>query len=183
MAKNEIAVRKTDTIFDEIDQLHKAISQRAYDFFRNGSWSDAFNNRLKAENELITEAGSGTDSEGRTGSTWWPGFLAVDTTDLVVEVTPEELLIEGQTSHEKTSDKGKVHTSEIRTGQAFGLIRFPEAIHTQHSKGRLKGRHAAPDHGDREERHNDGKEGGHQSRVGERSPEVAAKKDCAPTFA
>ena len=26
MAKNEIAVRKTDTIFDEIDQLHKAIS-------------------------------------------------------------------------------------------------------------------------------------------------------------
>lgn len=31
MAKNEIAVRKSDTIFDEIDQLHKAISRRAYD--------------------------------------------------------------------------------------------------------------------------------------------------------
>jgi hypothetical protein len=29
MSKTEIAVRTTDTIFNEIDQLHKAISQRA----------------------------------------------------------------------------------------------------------------------------------------------------------
>lgn len=35
MAKNDIELRKTDTIFEELDQLHRAISQRAYDFFKD----------------------------------------------------------------------------------------------------------------------------------------------------
>jgi HSP20 family protein len=62
----------------------------------------------------------------------------VDMKDLVVEVTPEELLIKGQTSHETTSDKGKIHKSEIRTGQVFRSIRFPEAIDTSTAKAEYK---------------------------------------------
>ena len=137
MAKNEIAVRKTDTIFDELDELHKAISQRAYDLFRNASWSDALDNWLKAENELITKpAVELTQKDGRFDVV--AAVPGVDMKDLVVEVTPEELLIKGQTSHEKTSDKGKVHLSEIRTGQVFRSIRFPEAIDTSTAKAEYK---------------------------------------------
>ena len=34
-------MKKADTIFNEPDRLHQAISRRAYDFFRNGGtlWS------------------------------------------------------------------------------------------------------------------------------------------------
>jgi len=86
MAKNEIAVRKTDTIFDELDELHKAISQRAYDLFRNGSWSDALDNWLKAETELITKpAVELTQKDGRFDVV--AAVPGVDMKDLVVEVT------------------------------------------------------------------------------------------------
>jgi HSP20 family protein len=137
MAKNEIAVRKTDTIFDEIDQLHKAISQRAYDLFCNGSCSDALDNWVKAENELITKpAVELTQKDGRFDVL--AAVPGVDMKDLVVEVTPQELLIKGQTSHERTSDKDKVHMSEIRTGQVFRSIRFPEAIDTSTAKAEYK---------------------------------------------
>lgn len=137
MAKNEIAVRRSDTIFEEIDQLHKAISQRAYEFFRNASWSDALDNWLKAENELITKpAVELIQKDGRLDVL--AAVPGVDMKDLVVEVTPEELLIKGQTSHEKTSDTGEVHVSEIRTGQVFRSIRFPEAIDTNTAKAGSK---------------------------------------------
>jgi len=55
MVRNEITVRRSDTILAEIVQLHNAISQRAYDLFRNGSSSDTLDNWLKAENDLITK--------------------------------------------------------------------------------------------------------------------------------
>ena len=137
MTKNEIAVRKTDTILDEIDQLHQAISQRAHEFFRNGSWSDALDNWLKAENELITKpAVELTQKDGRFEVL--AAVPGVDMKDLVVEVTPEELLIKGQTRHDTISDKGKVHMSEIRTGQVFRSLRFPEAIDTSTAKAEYK---------------------------------------------
>jgi HSP20 family protein len=137
MAKNEITVRTADTIFDELDQLHKAISQRAYDRFRNGSPSDALDNWLKAENELITKpAVSLTQKDGRFEI--MAAVPGVDMNDLVVEVTPQELLIKGQTNHETTADKGQVHISEIRTGQVFRSLRFPEAIDTSTAKAEYK---------------------------------------------
>jgi HSP20 family molecular chaperone IbpA len=55
-----------------------------------------------------------------------------------VEVTPEEVLIKGQTSHEKSSDKGKVHMSEIRRCQVFRWISFPETIDTSTAKAEYK---------------------------------------------
>jgi HSP20 family protein len=137
MVRNEITVRRSDTILDEIVQLHDAISRRAYDLFRNGSSSDTLDNWLKAENELITKPlVSLTQKDG--GFEILAAVPGVNMKDLVVEVTPEELLIKGQTSHETTSDKEKVHISEIRTGQVFRSLRFPEAIDTSTTKAEYK---------------------------------------------
>jgi hypothetical protein len=35
MAKTDIELRTTDTIFDELDRLHQEVSRRAYDLFKN----------------------------------------------------------------------------------------------------------------------------------------------------
>jgi HSP20 family protein len=137
MGKNEISVKRADTIFDEIDRLQKAIRQRAYDLFRNGSPSDPLDNWLKAENELITKPPvSLIQKDGRFEVL--AAVPGVDMKDLVVEITPEELLIKGQTSHETTPDKSKIHMSEIRTGQVFRALRFPEAIDTSTAKAEYK---------------------------------------------
>jgi HSP20 family protein len=92
---------------------------------------------LKAESELIMKpAVELTQKDGRLEVL--AAVPGVDMKDLVVEITPEALLIKGQTHHEKTSDKGKVHMSEIRTGQVFRSIRFPEAIDTTTAKAEYK---------------------------------------------
>jgi HSP20 family protein len=137
MAKNQITLRRAETIFDEIDQLQKAIRQRAYDLFRNGPQSDALDNWLKAENELITRPPlSLTQNDGKFEVL--AAVPGVDMKDLVVEITPEDLLIKGQTSHETTADKSRVHMSEIRTGQLFRALHFPEAIDTSTAKAEYK---------------------------------------------
>ena len=57
MARGDIAVKRADTIFDELDRLHQAINRRAYDLFRNGGtlWGSALTDRLSAERELISK--------------------------------------------------------------------------------------------------------------------------------
>ena len=128
--KIRFARAKTDTIFDEIDQLHKAISQRAYDLFCSGSCSDALDNWVKAENELITKpAVELTQKDGRFDVL--AAVPGVDMKDLVVEGTPQELLIKGQTSHERTSDKDKVEAIDTSTAKAEykdGILRLTMAI-------------------------------------------------------
>jgi hypothetical protein len=36
MAKGNVEVKKVDAVFEELDRMHQAIRQRAYDLFRNG---------------------------------------------------------------------------------------------------------------------------------------------------
>jgi HSP20 family molecular chaperone IbpA len=131
-------VKKTDTIFDELDHLHQAISRRAYEFFNNGrSWGDALANWLNAERELIAKPAievRQTDGEFEVMAAL-PGLAAKD---LDVQVTPEYLLIKAETKRESTSDKGTVHVSEFSRAQVFRSIRFPERIDPDRVKTEFK---------------------------------------------
>jgi hypothetical protein len=55
MARGDIEIRRTDSIRNEFDRLHQAISQRAYELFRHrDSWSGApLIDWLSAEHELV----------------------------------------------------------------------------------------------------------------------------------
>lgn len=57
MATGDIEVKKVDTLFDELDRVHQAIRERAYDLFRSGGtlWGSALRDWLTAEREVVSK--------------------------------------------------------------------------------------------------------------------------------
>jgi HSP20 family molecular chaperone IbpA len=138
MAKGEIEVKKPQTLLDELEKLHQAITQRAYDLFRTGSsWGGPLADWLNAERELIAKPA--VELRQRDGqfevSAALPG---IDAKDIDLQITPEELLIKAETTREKKTDKSTVHMSEFSCGQVFRSVRFPERIDPETAKAEYK---------------------------------------------
>jgi HSP20 family protein len=132
MARSGIELRKTDTIFDELERLHQAISRRAYDVFRNREtqgtlWDDPLTDWLTAEHEFVWKPA--VELRQKDGQFEVLAALpGVEAKDLDVRITPEDLLIRAETAHEHTADKGAVHLCEFDGGKLFRSIHFPEKI-------------------------------------------------------
>lgn len=139
MARGEIEVKKTDTIFNELERLHQAISRRAYDLFRNGGppWGGALADWLTAERELVSKPVVELRQKGRQFEvvTALPG---IEAKDLDVQITPEHVLIKAETAHEHTADMGTVHLCEFGSGRFFRSIRFPEKIDPDSAKAEYR---------------------------------------------
>ena len=139
MARGDIDVKKADTIFDELDRLHQAISRRAYDLFRNegrlrgGALADWFT----AERELVSKPAV----ELRQKDSQFEVLAAlpgIEAKDLDVQITPEDVLIKAQTTHEHTADTGTVHVCEFDAGKIFRSIHFPEKIDLDSAKAEYR---------------------------------------------
>lgn len=129
MAKAEIELRKSDTIFDELNQLQRQISERAYHLFRDreGRWGDALNDWLSAERDLIWEPA--VELRQKDGQFEILAALpGVEAKDIDVQVTPEDVLIKAHVNHEHTKQEGTVHVCEFECGNAFRSVHFPATI-------------------------------------------------------
>ena len=129
MARNNIELRMADSIFEELDQLQRAISRRAYDLFRNRGtpWGSALADWLNAERELVWKPAI----ELRQKDNQFEVLAAtpgVEPKDLDVQITPEDLLIRADIDHEHTAEEGAVHVCEFNGGKLFRSIHFPEKI-------------------------------------------------------
>jgi len=129
MARNDIALRKAETIFNELDQLHAAISQRAYDLFRQRGnlWGGALADWLNAERQLVWKPAI----ELRQKDNQFEVLAAtpgVEAKDLDVQITPESVLIKANLEHKHTPEEGAVQMCEFNGGQLFRSVHFPEKI-------------------------------------------------------
>jgi HSP20 family protein len=139
MARGDIEVRKADTIFDELDRLHQVISQRAYDLFRNGRamWGGGLTDWLTAERELVSKPAV----ELRLKDSQFEVLAAlpgVEAKDLDVQITPEDVLIKAETTHEHAADGGTVHFCEFESGKIFRSVHFPEKIDPDSAKAEYR---------------------------------------------
>lgn len=139
MARGDIDVKRADTIFDELDRLHQAVSRRAYDLFRNGGtlWGNALTNWLTAEQELISKPAV----ELRQKDSQFEVLAAlpgVEATDLDVQITPDDVLMKAETAHEHAVDAGTVHLCEFEGGKIFRSIHFPEKIDPNSAKAEYR---------------------------------------------
>ncbi len=130
MAKSDIEVRKADSIFNELDRLHQAIRQRAYDLFsRNGGTlgGGALTDWLSAERDLVSKPA--VEVRQKDGQFEVIAALpGLEAKDLDVQITPQDLLIKAETMHEHTSNTGTVHRCEFDRGKIFRSIHFPEKV-------------------------------------------------------
>jgi HSP20 family protein len=129
MASKHIALHKADTIFDELEQLNKAINRRAYDLFRRRGdvLGSPVANWLDAERQLVWKPA--IELRQKDGQfevlAATPG---VEAKDLDVEITPEDMLIKADIHHEHTPEEGVVQMCEFISGQLFRSVHFPKPI-------------------------------------------------------
>jgi HSP20 family molecular chaperone IbpA len=123
-----VALIRSSSIGDELEQVHHRISERAYELFRTGGgWSSAQENWLKAERELLWRpAVEVCQNDGRFVVR--AAVAGVDAKELSVTVTPEDLLIKGNGVHEHHAETRTVHSCEFSGGQLFRWVRFPEPV-------------------------------------------------------
>ena len=129
-----IAVTKKDTVFDQLEQLHRRIANRAYDLFRGrDGWGDAVGDWLSAERELVSyPAVEVSEHDGALKiEAALPG---VDAKDITVDITPEDVVIKASTEHKHTEDKGQVHRCEFTSGQVFRSLSLPKSVDASKAK-------------------------------------------------
>jgi HSP20 family protein len=129
MATNQIELKKTDSVLDELNKLHGIIRQRAYDLFRNhrGFFTGPLDDWLRAERELVWRPA--VELRQKDGEIELVAAVAgVEPKDLDVQVTPEDILIKGASEHRHESTEGTVHVCEFEEGQLFRSVHLPARI-------------------------------------------------------
>jgi HSP20 family protein len=134
-----VPIRKSKSIFDEIDRMNDRIMRRAYDIFTsNGSlFGKDINDWLQAERELVWKPAV---ELAEKDDTFYLEVAApgVDPKELDVEVTPDDILIRADVHHEHKEKKGDVYICEFAHGNLFRSIHLPKKIDPEKVKAEFK---------------------------------------------
>jgi HSP20 family protein len=134
----EVAVKKTESFWDEIQKMEERVMRRAYDISQdNGSFGRDLDNWLEAERELVRKPAIEL-AEKDDQFEIKVAVSGIDPKDLKVEVTAEDLLVKGETRTEKKEEKCEVYTSEFESGSLFRSIHLPKKVDPNKVKAELK---------------------------------------------
>jgi HSP20 family molecular chaperone IbpA len=129
MSQEKLSIRRTDSFLEQLAEMENRIMRRAHEIFmgNGGGFGKELDNWRSAERELIWKP----SIEMREEDGEFKLEIAVpgiESKDLDIEVTPEDLLVKGEIRHEHREDKGKVHVCEFQSGTLFRSIHFPKKI-------------------------------------------------------
>jgi len=135
----DVVVQKSESLWDQIQRMEERITNRAHEIFRSkGSiFGRDLDDWFNAEKELVWKPA--IELKERDGLYELQAAIAgIDPRDVRIEVTPEELLIRGETTSEKREEKGEVRYSEFQSGSLFRSIRFPKRVDPNKVKADIK---------------------------------------------
>lgn len=136
---DEVRIRKTESLWDQLQRMEERITRRAYEIFRgNGSnFGEELQNWLTAEREMIWKPAM----EMKEKDNHFEIQIAapgVDPKDITIEVTENDLLVRGETKTERKEETGEVYTNEFQSGALFRSIEFPKRIDPDKVKAGMK---------------------------------------------
>jgi HSP20 family protein len=134
-----VPIRKSKSIFDEVERMQDRIMRRAYDIFTsNGSpFGRDFEDWMQAERELVWKPAvelTEKDDEFRLELAA-PG---IDPKNIDIEVTPEDILIRADVHHEHRKEEGEVYICEFAHGNLFRSVHLPKKIEPEKVKAEFK---------------------------------------------
>ena len=135
----DVVVQKSESLWDQIQRMEERITNRAHEIFQSkGSiFGRDLDDWFNAEKELVWKPA--IELKERDGLYELQAAIAgIDPRDVRIEVTPEELLIRGETTSEKREEKGEVRYSEFQSGSLFRSIRFPKRVDPNKVKADIK---------------------------------------------
>jgi len=125
-------------ILDELQKVEQRITRRAYDIFQgDGSiFGKDVDHWFTAERELLRKPAIELKEKDNKFELQI-AVAGVDPKDLQIDVTPEGLLVKGETKTETKEEKGTVHTREIHSGSLFRSIPFSKKVNTDKVKAEI----------------------------------------------
>jgi HSP20 family protein len=134
-----VPIRKSKSIFDEVERMRDRIMRRAYDIFTSngGLFGKDTVDWMQAEQELVWRPAielTEKDDEYRLELAA-PG---VDPKNIDIEVTPEDILIRADVHHEHRKEEGDVYACEFAHGNLFRSIHLPKKIDPEKVKAEFK---------------------------------------------
>jgi HSP20 family protein len=134
-----VPVKKTESIFDQLNDLQNRITKRAFEIFDgNGHvFGRDLDDWLQAERELVWKPSielEEKDNEFRLEI----ATPDVDPKDIDIEATPEYILVKAEHRHEHNDEDGQVHICEFTSGNLFRSVRLPKKIDPDKVKAEFK---------------------------------------------
>jgi HSP20 family protein len=135
----EVAVQKRESLWDEIRDMEKRITNRAYDIFRGSgsTFGKDLDDWFTAERELVWKPAVELKEKDNQFELQ-VAVAGVDPKDIQVEVTGDSLLVKGETKTEKKEEKGEVYVSEFQSGSLFRSLQLPKKIDADKVKAEIK---------------------------------------------
>jgi HSP20 family protein len=134
-----IPVKKTTSIFDELDSMHDRIMKRAFEIFDGSGhpFGRDLDDWLQAERELVWKPAIELEEKDNNLRLQiaTPG---VDPKDIDIEVTPDYVLVKAETHHEHKEDRGEVHICEFSSGNMFRSVHLPKKVDPDKVKAEFK---------------------------------------------
>jgi HSP20 family protein len=134
-----IAVTQKDSLIDQLERVRHRLEQRAYDLFRrrDGAPGDALADWLTAEHEMLTKPTVELREEKGVFTVIAPadGF---DPKDMSVDLTSEDMVIKGETTHTQSKTKGQVQQSEFTSRELFQSVHFPKPVDPTKAKAEYR---------------------------------------------
>ena len=134
-----LPIRKSKSIFDEMDRMRDRIMRRAYDIFSSngGIFGRDIDNWFQAEQELVWKPSIELEEKDDEFllQVATPG---VDPKDIDIEVTPEDILVKADVHHEHKEKRGDVYACEFASGNLFRSIHLPKRIDPDKVKAEFK---------------------------------------------
>ena len=139
-----LKTRTAETLLQEIEQIQKRITERAYDLFRNrgAALGTALNDWVAAERQTIWKPPVEVCQKDNQ-CVIEAALAGVEPRQLDIQVSRDTLLIKADTPHTHPETKGIVHVCEFQPGQLFRAITLPvpidpEAVKAEYRDGLLR---------------------------------------------
>lgn len=134
-----LPVKRAETIVEELERMHERIARRAYEIFEGHAHEcgHELEDWLAAESELVWAPPVEVE-EGDSQLTVKLAAPGMDANDLDVEVTPEDLLVQGESHEERKTKRGRARVREQTSARLFRSVHFPKKIDPASAKAELK---------------------------------------------
>lgn len=124
-----VPIHKTQSILGEIADMQDRIMRRAYEIFEQtgGMFGRDLDNWIQAERELLWQPAIEV-VEKDNEFTIRAAISGLDTKDIEIEATQEDIVLKADIPHKHDEKKGTVHICEFDTGKMFRSIHLPKKI-------------------------------------------------------
>ena len=128
--KEELPVKKTESLFEEMERFRYRLMRRAYELFldRATRFDMDLDDWFNVEKELSWRPAVEM-TEKDNAFVLKIAIPGIDARDLDIRITPDDVLVKAEKKEErKKEEEGKIYFSEFTSGQLFRSVHFPRKV-------------------------------------------------------